>query len=185
MENKFTESLVSAIQRLADPNYEIDDNEAIDIAYGFARYGITTGWNKCATPPQEGAGMSEKPLHVQVAEALGCRLARGASKSGEFWICDCPQGPYEDVPHGNEWSQRCRAEIHRYDTDWAATGPLIKQHKISLLYCWPGDVGQDGFIFRAGWGRDENGNWEFVGDDATPLIAVCNLILNLKKAGKL
>ncbi len=44
MKNEFTESLVSAIQRLADPNYEIDDDVASDIAYGFARYGITTGW---------------------------------------------------------------------------------------------------------------------------------------------
>jgi hypothetical protein len=63
------------------------------------------------------------------------------------------------------------AAIPRYDTDWSATGHLIEKYGIDLER---GGAGQ----WRAyGPGSEAEGD--------TPLLAVCNLLLALKAAGKL
>jgi hypothetical protein len=55
--------------------------------------------------------VTDKPLHVQVAEALG-------------WT-DCHQKPHDEEWWGYvNYSQGYRS-IPRYDLDWSATGPLI------------------------------------------------------------
>jgi len=106
----------------------------------------------------------DKPLHVRVAEALGvrrpvdmCLFAPGSVDS------------YADVP--------------RYDTDWSATGPLIERFKFWLVWdehpqLWTAHWGQ----FRA---AEHGGEWDGEAEDATPLLAVCALILALAEAGKL
>lgn len=105
--------------------------------------------------------MSDKPLHVRVAEALGWTY---------IWLD-------EDVwcgtdPAGNACSILC------YDTDWAATGPLIEKYEIQ--------IDKRG----AGWCASafDEANFAHLADPAfaeTPLIAVCNLILALKEEGNL
>lgn len=60
--------------------------------------------------------MSDKPLHVRVAEALGTH--RGIyHNEGEydFWGCES-----------------CGCACPRYDTDWRATGPLIERFRLFL-----------------------------------------------------
>lgn len=110
--------------------------------------------------------MSEdKPLHVRVAEALGCTSAVLAEGK---WYCK-----YCEPGHGS-WTS---GTIPRYDTDWSAAGPLIERFQIHLR-C-------DGEIQRP-WTaclRDEQPVSEQKGD--TPLIAICNLIVQRHRAGLL
>src|SRR3972149_10154355 len=106
--------------------------------------------------------MTEKPLHVQVAEALGwteCQPSSGVD------LIDCVGtspaiGPGVDVP--------------RYDTDWSATGPLIEKYGIETK---PNGAFWQAWVDEPAMGGAEVG--------PTPLLAVCNLILALKAAGKL
>lgn len=55
---------------------------------------------------------TDRPLHVQVAEALGWTITVGG-------LGNTPDGRYA-------------VEIPDYDTDWSATGPLIEQLGINL-----------------------------------------------------
>jgi hypothetical protein len=116
--------------------------------------------------------LTEKPLHVQVAEALGCNPQRydpvGGPK-GTGWACGCK---------GNNWSAHGdRITLFRYDTDWAATGPLIEKFGV-----WVRSL--DGVVAK--WDAFRNDDLPSPrGTGPTPLIAVCNLILELAKAGKL
>jgi hypothetical protein len=101
----------------------------------------------------------EKPLHVRVAEALGCTPR---AFDGE-WFCDCKATSHRfDGGAGR---------IAEYDSDWSATGPLIERFAIKL----------DPY---------HADHWEASAeiptrDGATPLEAVCSLILALAEAGKL
>jgi hypothetical protein len=119
-------------------------------------------------------GTRDKPLHVQVAEALGCRprLCVGCDADGSnrrsWWDCECGDwahcgGP--DTP---------TQDVSRYDTDWSATGPLIEKYGI--------DVWRSAKTWKAA--QDTPGG-AICGRGATPLIAICSLILALKGAGKL
>ena len=103
----------------------------------------------------------EKPLYVRVAEAIGARKPVDMS----LFPPGCVD-TYGDVPH--------------YDTDWSATGPLIER----LGFC---------LSHEPGWWAATTEHWRH--EDAaqpyrmrrgeTALLAVCNLILALKEAGKL
>lgn len=112
--------------------------------------------------------MSEdKPLHVRVAEALGWTYCG----EGE---CGCEGEPPAWHPRA-DFPRRLDQHIgiDHYDTDWLPTGPLIEKYGICyFLNCgvWHAYTASDG-------GE--------CGDGSTPLIAVCNLILELKKVGKL
>lgn len=128
----------------------------------------------------------DKPLHVRVAEALGwtgieagnaCGGWDGVAIDDRIWIgrppgelvvgCECPP-------------------IHRYDTDWSATGPLIEQFGIAL----DRGIFTHGAGWRAGW---THGPWDDIGaewwarnaEGRTPTEAICNLILTLHEAGRL
>ena len=66
--------------------------------------------------------MSEKPLHVMVAEALGTVNS-------------------QEVP---PW----HFITPRYDTDWSATGPLIEKYEITVMNCggiWDASIGYDAY----------------------------------------
>lgn len=111
-----------------------------------------------------------KPLHVRVAEALG-------------WGGPFQRGGGTMLATDNHWDGRAPGNyvigeqhdrIPRYDTDWSATGPLIERYRILL-------------VTAPDWG-----DWTARAHDsllqaraATPLIAVCNLIIALAAAGKL
>lgn len=136
----------------------------------------------------------EKPLHVQVAEALGEVRAVHAEQYevGQGMLCPrCdwlePWNFFGDTPY-------C---IPRYDTDWSATGPLIERYGISLHYAL-----SERHEHRFEWIASENVSaCRCVGRHAwnkLPLIAACRLLVEalpngmhecsravLKAAGKL
>ena len=96
-----------------------------------------------------------KPLHVQVAEALGGCVEYHAE---EWWWHSKPiTKPWPKVP------------IPQFDTDWSATGPLIERYRIDL------ENGPGWSAYACGITKDAD----------TPLLAVCHLIIALGKAGKL
>lgn len=108
--------------------------------------------------------MTEKPLHVRVAEALGAQIRL---KDGWWERLD------------GSWT----AAIPRYDTAWEATGPLIERFCLALRPpAEPPQIGSS--LWEAyWWGADEEETT--AGSSDGPLIAVCLLILMLGEAGKL
>lgn len=122
-----------------------------------------------------------KPLHVQVAEALGLpdvgwyyreswentRWVKGepgtiGPTGGGGWYCIWDEnegGPRRSVP--------------RYDTDWSSTGPLIERFGITLTH----DSGAGPWIAEV-----PGVEWY---PESTPLLAVCRCILELHASGKL
>jgi hypothetical protein len=123
-------------------------------------------------------GTKDTPLHVQVAEALGCRprLCVGCDADGTnrrtWWDCECGDwahcgGP--DTP---------TQDVSRYDTDWSATGPLIEKYGIGI------ELWEDN-QWRV-WYESDDLSMDIHGDVGNSvLVAVCRLILALGKAGKL
>jgi len=139
-----------------------------------------------------------KPLHVRVAEALG--WSAFLSKHGHFIVthgedprgesergtsCEYSYGNYNSyvydphtgkkLPERTDWWEDC-PHVPQFDTDWAATGPLIEKLKIDL---GPINAMRE---WRAVSMLPENDEY-WTGP--TPLIAVCNLILKLAEAGRL
>jgi hypothetical protein len=122
-----------------------------------------------------------------VAEALGCKPEEGGG-GNPLWLCACRKGE-RVFPHGTELSDGYVASaVARYDTDWAATGPLIEKYRLFVgRYAdWSHDGRWYAMQTVAGYpesmpGKDER--LERTG--TTPLEAVCHLILALKAAGKL
>ena len=122
--------------------------------------------------------MTDKPLHVQAAEALGWDYSEDRHEWDEFAEGQkrCTRC-HEVAPWTRHSPSPC---CPRYDTDWAATGPLIER-----------------FGFVVGRFRILDRQWYAIlpgttSPDAqaeehapTPLLAVCYLILALKEAGKL
>lgn len=126
----------------------------------------------------------EKPLHVLVAEVLGWSyIGPGNSMNiADPGIGYPPLTPIvghkEPIPH--------------YDTDWAATGPLIERYDISIMEDGGGHPPVTQWAAEADYyaenpaEKDYGGNWATAyARGATPLLAVCNLILALHDAGKL
>ena len=126
--------------------------------------------------------MTEKPLHVRVAEALGWHdlECRGEIKHAGQWTGFPPGVAADDRPFHERWL------IPTFDTEWSATGPLIDKYGIGFM---PARDQGECVAFR---GREIFLN-DVAGEIAieewasaeTPLLAVCNLILALKDAGKL
>ena len=116
------------------------------------------------------------PLHVQVAQALG-------------WteLTDAGSGFWDGTPT-KEWAKSQGFDfiprlivVPRYDSDWSATGPLIERLKLNLQPYYD-DPAKAWVAFE---GRMGINGAEFLLTAPTPLTAVCNLILQLHKAGKL
>ena len=118
--------------------------------------------------------MTDKPLHVAVAEALGW----------EPWTPPTSKSLWGDIPEllAKVGFTHIRpgaglGVIPRYDTDWAATGPLIERFGLTVA---PHDL--QPWVAFDGPGINAAG---FTTYARTPLLAVCHLILALKEAGKL
>jgi hypothetical protein len=126
--------------------------------------------------------MLDKPLHVQVAEALGWTYLGPSEVEGE-WEGEPPPGTsiWDRIPRRLDQ----HIGVPRYDTEWSATGPLIEEYGIELAR---GGFGPDDLPWLAAEhvcsDHDHNVS-QPCGMGPTPLIAVCNLILALKAAGKL
>ena len=120
--------------------------------------------------------MTEKPLHVRVAEALGddfgpCDWAFYCDAEGNLVCSEC--GAAIRTPEAG----RHERAIRRYDTDWSATGPLIEKYQVGL------EEPENGGMWTAYYRIREDETMHAYGP--TVLMAVCNLILALKEAGKL
>lgn len=130
--------------------------------------------------------MTEKPLNVQVAEAL--RLRRPGYVSSYVWIngrrCDLatwlPEDCTPDDPPAG-WYAGYEEPIRAYDIDWSATGPLIE--KIGIHIGWT-DRPISG---RTWWAADQCPSDQAVmyEEGKTPLVAACRLILALAAVGDL
>lgn len=94
--------------------------------------------------------MINKPLHVQVWEKLHGLDVGTTGAWAVIRSIDCEQFP-------------------RYDLDWSATGPLIERLGIGL------------YLAADGWRARKSDIAVHVNSvrHATPLLAVCNLILAL------
>lgn len=122
-----------------------------------------------------GEAVTEKPLHVRVAEALGWRELRCLGNR-DSWEGLTPYGTPHGYRDGEPYWLRMDdmpERVPRYDTDWSATGPLIEGHDITL------------FRTVEGWEARSEAICSPCPFGATPLLAVCNLILALHAAGKL
>ena len=121
--------------------------------------------------------MTEKPLHVQVAEALGWTDISCAGPKPILSLPGKGASLWGGLPPGFDprdaffRGDAVLSGIPRYDTDWSATGPLIERLGIAT---WPQSEG---------WAAELRLEDRATGP--TPLIAVCNLILALHAAGKL
>ena len=127
--------------------------------------------------------MSEKPLHVQVAEALEVKPDFRYSPSEDFCWTYCSCGASREMGHGWEesndsaWYKEHQPHLElnwncpRYDKDWAVTGPLVEKCKI---YMEP---------HQMHWEVEVAGGPRVGG--LTLLEAVCHLIVELGKEGKL
>jgi hypothetical protein len=98
----------------------------------------------------------DKPLHVQVAKALG--WIGCVRKPGTGWWGKAP-GSSGLLP------------LDRFDKSWSATGRLIEKYGID--------------VFKQAPNWKAVCEETLQGTGTTPLIAVCNLILALSEAGKL
>jgi Bacteriophage P22, NinX len=112
--------------------------------------------------------MIEKPLHVQVAEALGWTDCHPDANDLGWWGGTCPA-------EFDQLGIESNTLVYRYDEEWEATGPLIERYHLTVCP-WPDD--------RTTWIAEWEEGVE-AGQGPTPLIAVCHLILALAKAGKL
>jgi hypothetical protein len=126
----------------------------------------------------------DKPLHVRVAEALGCtprEIPYRKEPKRSWWTCGC-----ELQPHNNNDDGPADDCLKEYDTDWSATGPLIEKYRIELEWERPITPARD-FVWTASWGQQIGHLTPVIysASDTTPLIAVCNLLLALHAAGKL
>lgn len=108
--------------------------------------------------------MTDKPLHVRVAEALGWQNPRVGEKNGGAWVANVPD---------QHWGP---SVIPRYDESWNATGPLIERYGIRIAPIF------DGRTWKADDGIDGCGQEKW---DPQPLRAVCLYILAAKHAGTL
>lgn len=123
-----------------------------------------------------------KPLHVRVAEALGWRECRPSvcllqvlAEAAPDWDGFRPNG----ISHPPQ-----REMVPRFDIDWSETGPLIERLRLDL------EFHRNGALWGATAYRvpvEDSDDWSLVYGPygATPLVAVCNLILVLKAAGRL
>lgn len=125
----------------------------------------------------------DKPLHVQVAEALGWEKC---ARTGPVQYYD------RDIRIDNrEWTgvdpvvvdRSYRRVVFRYDLDWSVTGPLIKKYQFALRR-YPTDDGVGFWSASTVTPKDATVD-AVVHFGPTPLLAICNLIIALAKEGKL
>lgn len=125
--------------------------------------------------------MSDRPIHVQVAEALGWTEVFCAAG---LWLGTTPSPEAGD----SDWTGYI---VPDFDTDWSATGPLIEKYEVSLAEDGCGHTLDEKWHAEADYYQEDGseeygGHWDSVdARGSTPLLSVCHLILALAKAGKL
>ena len=130
--------------------------------------------------------MTDLPLHVRVAEALG--WSHIGKRKGGILLPEplLPGKGWEGWREGLLFGQR--QSLPDYDTDWSATGPLIEKYGLAVCLFTPPfkHPAAPEEAARAWWPGSDGVNDSIIDCfGPTPLRAVCYLILELKKAGKL
>lgn len=150
----------------------------------------------------------ETPLNVRVADALGWTAYE--EERGEYKLAiACRPGAREpwassQRPTPQRYRKITCAEAKKlgffgsgfpnYDTDWSVTGPLVEKYEIGLREDGCGYRQEERWLAEADYygppidesDKEYGGRWASAQSRGpTPLIAVCNLILELGKAGKL
>ncbi len=145
--------------------------------------------------------MTDKPLHVQVAEALGMTLVdrstavrisneRHVKNNDEVERSLGIRPPFNDYEH---WYSGAGPyilsdstfgldQVPAYDTSWEATGPLIEKYKISLRH---GECRMHVECRNLWCATSQDHQADDRVDAVNPLVAVCYLVIALKEAGKL
>jgi hypothetical protein len=118
----------------------------------------------------------EKPLHVQVAEALGWTdISDYDPIFGNRGLppkhLRTPWG-YVDLLSGKPIRDMDICNVPRYDTDWSAGGPLFDKYVLFAHH------------HPSGWTVVAHDPSFAAQDPAGLLSATCHLILALKQAGK-
>ncbi len=126
----------------------------------------------------------EKPLYVQVAEAIGWRDIKYVGGLLAVWASH-----HDGIEPGNLVidSSAERKKLPRYDLEWGATGPLIAVYGIGLNYfvCDENCCPPDGVRWTAVYGSLGLEHADKTVEARDPLIAVCRLIIALHAEGKL
>jgi hypothetical protein len=135
--------------------------------------------------------MTDLPLHVRVASALGWTELLHVPIEGleqhDHWTGKPPAGSISiaRIITGIDREKRLvvtAATVPRYDTDWAATGPLIERLRICLLRPFFAKRPEpEGWTWLAQPVAAEGS--EVWATDAKPLMAVCLVILKMKEDG--
>lgn len=110
--------------------------------------------------------MTDKPLHVQVAEALGWTQIEQCGDILAPWASG-----YHGLPPGHGFilgdKNQGRVKVPRFDLEWDATGPLMIRFRVGLF-----PMPQD----RKMWVAQCN-HREAIG--LQPLVMACSLIVDL------
>lgn len=121
----------------------------------------------------------DKPLHVRVAEALGCTPKKNRRLLCEWWECTCRDQAH--ATDGVDGAPREGMSVQGYDTDWGALMPELVRLRIGLMPMvalmsppLPGTI----------WVAKEpvSGAWS---DNPDPAHAACEVILTLAANGLL
>ncbi len=141
-----------------------------------------------------------KPLHVQVAEAIGVlpvRCRKGFVQYDQWCIpvTDVTEGQirggYVVHIHGDKYRREPYEPLFigcpNYDTDWSATGPLVEKYGIMLVYIDNKWEARFGYKVVPSFCDDRDGGpeWDESAPGETARVAVCHLILLLHQTGKL
>jgi hypothetical protein len=128
----------------------------------------------------------QKPLRVKVAEALGCKPVRvdaphWAADQSFAWRCECGDPSEWVYPHGRTTQRGIQGELLHWDADWHDGGPLIQKYRLGIE-----EPGKDGgpMLWTAYYHYREAAAAGYEHGE-TPLVAVCNLLLEMAKSGRL
>jgi hypothetical protein len=101
-----------------------------------------------------------RPLHVQVAEAIGWTVIREGDTPGEWWG-NAPGSGLMLIP--------------RYDSSWCSCGALTERFKIGVTWDHEQWIAQH---------ATEEGHDQYAGGER-PTEAIAKLVVHLSKEGKL
>jgi hypothetical protein len=123
-----------------------------------------------------GEGEKPLPLHVKVAEVLGCK---------PYYVAPEENRPEDGYYVITGWRCGCTvrehglSNVHRYDVAWSVTGPLIEKFKLAVRE----DCGWIAYFEFDICGGEVD--YQARAEGETLLGAVCNLIVELKEKGVL
>lgn len=121
-----------------------------------------------------------KPLHFMVAEALGWTKV---IRMDDGWECGIPPGGVNYRLLGRDLGKH--VAVPQYDTDWAATGPLVERFEISIMReKWKNDWGWTVQMLVHNNPKIRSRTYSTLPGE-TLLQGICKIIVNAHEAGQL